>query len=199
MKVARVPSQISRLRLIVTGPFAAFARCYTRALCPGADPNTRADYCRIDLGTGDDYFSMSPPPRVAVLVVQTRHTILLLFRSDFSKKNRKKIPFSIQSIQRELDSDVYNTAGSRRDCPHVAERRTVVAGGIFIICMFNTRYILYIISINHTYKHIKTRKHTHTYTYRNNTQIDNTEKRRDIQMQVFLADRCLGLRRFLIV
>lgn len=101
MKVARVPSQISRLRLIVTGPFAAFARCYTRALCPGADPNTRADYCRIDLGTGDDHFSMSPPPRVAVLVVQTRHTIPLLFRSDFSKKNRKKVPFSIQSIQRE--------------------------------------------------------------------------------------------------
>lgn len=101
MKVARVPSQISRLRLIVTGPFAAFARCYTRALCPGADPNTRADYCRIDLGTGDDYFSMSPPPRVAVLVVQTRHTILLLFRSDFSKKKIERKSLSVFKVSRE--------------------------------------------------------------------------------------------------
>lgn len=100
MKVARVPSQISRLRLIVTGPFAAFARCYTRALCPGADPNTRADYCRIDLGTGDDYFSMSPPPRVAVLVVQTRHTIPLLFCSDFSKKIERK-SLSVFKVSRE--------------------------------------------------------------------------------------------------
>lgn len=102
MKVARVPSQISRLRLIVTGPFAAFARCYTRALCPGADPNTRADYCRIDLGTGDDYFSMSPPPRVAVLVVQTRCTFFLLFRSDFPKKKKiERKSLSVFKVSRE--------------------------------------------------------------------------------------------------